>query len=223
MIQIRDLAFAYPEGDFRLDIAELSVARGASVAVVGSSGTGKTTLLNLISGVSVPESGTVVTNDVALADLSDGRRRQFRLQNIGFIFQEFELLDYLSVLDNILLSYRISSGLSLTSEVRERARMLADRVGIGDKLGRKMNHLSQGERQRGAICRALLPAPALLLADEPTGNLDSANTQRVLDIVFDYVESSQATLVCVTHDQSLLGRFEQVVNFEDFKKEATDA
>ncbi len=222
MIQIRDLTFGYPEGDFRLAIEALSVASGSSVAVVGASGTGKTTLLNLISGVSVPEAGSVVTNGVALGDLSDGRRRQFRLQNIGFIFQEFELLEYLSVLDNMLLPYRISSGLLLSADVRERARMLADRVGIGDKLGRYVHHLSQGERQRVAICRALLPAPALILADEPTGNLDAANTQRVLDIVFDYVGASQATLVCVTHDQSLLGRFEQVVDFEDFKTKGSN-
>ncbi len=222
MIQISQLTFNYPEGNFHLAIDELSVERGESVAVIGPSGTGKTTLLNLISGVSTPRSGSVMINGVAVSTLSDKARRDFRIRNIGFIFQEFELLEYLNVLDNILLSYRISSGLLLSAEVRERARMLADQVGIGDKLGRYVHHLSQGERQRVAICRALLPAPTLILADEPTGNLDAANTQRVLDIVFDYVASSQSTLVCVTHDQSLLGRFEQVVNFEDFKTEGSN-
>jgi len=223
MIEIRDLTFGYQEGGFRLEIPELLVASGASVAVVGPSGTGKTTLLNLISGVSVPESGTVTTDGVGVGALSDGARRQFRLQHIGFIFQEFELLEYLNVFDNILLPYRIGGGLTLSAEVRERARMLASRVGIADKLGRYVHHLSQGERQRVAICRALLPAPALILADEPTGNLDVENTKRVLDIVFDYAGSSDATLVCVTHDHSLLGRFEQVVDFAEFRTETSDA
>jgi putative ABC transport system ATP-binding protein len=218
MIQISHLKFSYPEGGFHLDMDELSVVRGSSVAVIGPSGTGKTTLLNLISGVAVPDTGTITTNGIGVSLLDDAARRDFRIQNIGFIFQEFELLEYLNVLDNILLPYRISSALPLTAEVRNRAGELAERVGIADKLGRYAHLLSQGERQRVAICRALLPDPNLILADEPTGNLDPENTDRVLDIVFDYVQSNGSTLVSVTHERHLLDRFDRVVDFTDFRK-----
>ena len=129
------------------------------------------------------------------------------------MFQEFELLEYLDVLDNILLPYRINAALALTSGVRERARGLADKVGIGDKLRRNVAHLSQGERQRAAICRALLPQPALLLCDEPTGNLDPANTNHVTDILFGYIRSTGATMMSVTHEHQLLERFARVIDF----------
>ena len=218
MIKISHLKFSYPEGGFHLDIDELSVERGESVAVIGPSGTGKTTLLNLISGVAVPHDGTITTHGVKVSSLDDGARREFRIQNIGFIFQEFELLEYLTVRDNILLPYRISGALQLTAEVRKRAGELTERVGIADKLGRYVYRLSQGERQRVAICRALLPDPELILADEPTGNLDPENTDRVLDIIFDYVQFNGSTLIGVTHEQHLLDRFDRVVDFADFRK-----
>ena len=215
MIQISNLKFSYPEGGFHLDIESLSVESNSSVAVIGPSGTGKTTLLNLISGVALPEHGTISTHGVEISSLADQDRRAFRLQHIGFIFQEFELLEYLSVLDNILLPYRISNALKIEPAVRNRAKELADRVGIADKLGRYVHHLSQGERQRVAICRALLPDPVLILADEPTGNLDPENTNRVLDIVFNYVAENGSTLVSVTHEQHLIDRFDRVVNFSE--------
>ncbi len=223
MIQISNLKFSYPEGGFHLDIESLSVESNSSVAVIGPSGTGKTTLLNLISGVALPEHGTISTHGVEISSLADQDRRAFRLQHIGFIFQEFELLEYLSVLDNILLPYRISSALKIEPAVRNRAKELADRVGIADKLGRYVHHLSQGERQRVAICRALLPDPVLILADEPTGNLDPENTDRVLDIVFNYVAENGSTLVSVTHEQHLIDRFDRVVDFSDFRKAAAHA
>ena len=223
MIQISNLKFSYPEGGFHLDIESLSVESNSSVAVIGPSGTGKTTLLNLISGVALPEHGTISTHGVEISSLADQDRRAFRLQHIGFIFQEFELLEYLSVLDNILLPYRISSALKIEPAVRNRAKELADRVGIADKLGRYVHHLSQGERQRVAICRALLPDPVLILADEPTGNLDPENTNRVLDIVFNYVAENGSTLVSVTHEQHLIDRFDRVVDFSDFRKAAAHA
>ena len=223
MIQISHLKFGYPEGGFHLGIDKLSVKRGSSVAIIGPSGTGKTTLLNLISGVTIPHAGKITTNDIEVSLLDDAARRDFRIRNIGFIFQEFELIEYLNVLDNILLPYRISNALQLTSEVRNRAAELAEQVGISDKLGRYVHRLSQGERQRVAICRALLPNPPLILADEPTGNLDPENTDRVLDIVFDYVQSNGSTLVSVTHERHLLDRFDQVVDFADFRKEGVHA
>ena len=223
MIQINNLKFSYPEVGFHLDIESLSVESNSSVAVIGPSGTGKTTLLNLISGVAVPEDGTITTHGVDISSLSDGARRDFRLQHIGFIFQEFELLEYLSVLDNILLPYRISPVLKLDGKVRGRAATLADIVGISDKLNRPIRRLSQVERQRVAICRALLTEPPLLLADEPTGNLDPENTERVLDNLFRYVRENGTTLVSVTHEREHLDRFDRVIDFASFRKAAAHA
>jgi putative ABC transport system ATP-binding protein len=184
---------------------------------------GKTTLLNLIAGVSLPACGRIVTNDVAVTELGDAERRNFRIRSIGLVFQEFELLEYLTVLDNILLPYRINPALRLTREVRDRAIGLAEGVDIGDKLGRYATKLSHGEKQRVAVCRALLTEPVLILADEPTGNLDPSNKGRVLDILLDYATRSRATLVTVTHDHDLVGRFGRVIDFREFYLEEKGA
>jgi len=216
MIRISALRFHYGDGDFALHVPELDIARGEAVALIGPSGSGKTTLLNLIAGIETPASGSVRTGGVEVSALDDGARRNFRVGEIGLVFQEFELLEYLDVLDNILLPYRINACLQLDAAVRERAVALARQVGIGDKLGRYARRLSQGERQRAAVCRALVTQPRLLLADEPTGNLDPANKNRVLDILFDYAREEGATLVTVTHDHDLLDRFGRVIDFRSF-------
>jgi len=216
MIEIRDLDFRYGEGDFALRVLELVVERGERVALIGPSGSGKTTLLHLIAGIALPRAGRIATDGVALPDLDDAARREFRIRRIGLVFQEFELLEYLSVLDNVLLPYRIHPALRLDPAARERARALADRLGIGDKLGRRPDSLSQGERQRAAVCRALVVDPPLLLADEPTGNLDPATKLRVLDLLFDVARERDATLVTVTHDHELLPRFDRVLDFKQF-------
>ena len=206
-IAIRDLEFHYGTGEFRLQIPRLDVTGGSSTAFIGPSGSGKTTLLNLVAGIVAPSRGSIEVGDVDMAALSDRRRRELRITEIGLVFQEFELLEYLSVLDNILLPYRINAALELDTDARERARRLAADVGIADKLDRYPRQLSQGERQRAAVCRAVLPRPTLLLADEPTGNLDPANKLRVLDILFDYAERTDTTLISVTHDHDVLERF----------------
>jgi putative ABC transport system ATP-binding protein len=216
MIEISDLRFNYGEGEFRLHVPELVIERGTTAAVIGPSGTGKTTLLNLMAGVLTPASGRIVTGGVDLTGLGDGARRNFRIRNVGLVFQEFELLSYLSVLDNILLPYRINPTMQLDADVRARATRLAGEVGIGDKLGRFVDRLSQGERQRVAVCRALMTSPPLILADEPTGNLDPSNKERVLDILFEYAKKNDTTMVTVTHDHDLLGRFGRVVEFKEF-------
>ncbi len=221
MIVIRDLQFSYDEGDFLLQIPHLDVADGETVAIVGPSGSGKTTLLNLIAGTAVPQSGQVTTNGYEISGQHDAARRDFRITNIGMVFQEFELLEYLNVLDNILLPYRINRTLHLGTVVRERAEALAKRVGIGDKLTRFVNQLSQGEKQRVAVIRALVVQPALLLADEPTGNLDPLNKNRVLDILFQYAAQNGAALITVTHDHEILNRFQRVIDFKDFCCHAT--
>jgi len=220
MIEIQNLTFHYGEGDFRLDIPGLQIAEGERVAVVGPSGSGKTTFLNLIAGIARPQSGDIVTARHNLAGLDDSAVRDFRIEHIGLVFQEFELLEYLDVFDNVLLPYRVNSSLRLDTMVRQRAVDLLGSVGVGDKLKRYPDQLSQGEKQRVAVCRALLVNPSLLLADEPTGNLDPANKSRVLDILIDYAADNEATLVTVTHDSDLLGRFERVIDFRDFLEKA---
>jgi ABC-type lipoprotein export system ATPase subunit len=217
MISIDDLQFHYPSGEFRLAVPRFEVEKSEKVGVIGPSGSGKTTLLNLISGILLPEKGAVQVGKVKVDALKDDDRRDFRIRTIGFVFQDFELLDYLNVLDNILHPYRITNALLLDDAVRERAAQLAEEMGIGDKLKRKANDLSQGEKQRAAICRALLPKPQLLLADEATGNLDPVNKSKILDLLFRSVDSRDATLLAVTHDHELLPRFDRVVNFEDFR------
>ena len=136
----------------------------------------------------------------------------FRISNIGFIFQEFELIEYLNVLDNILLPYRVNSSLRFNKAVRDRAVCLAESVGIGDKLRRHPDALSQGEKQRVAICRALVTEPKIIVADEPTGSLDSENKKSIMKIIHDQIDKSRATLLMVTHDHSLLDGFDRVVD-----------
>jgi putative ABC transport system ATP-binding protein len=219
MIRLEELAFCYPGGPFRLDVPALEVEEGERVAVVGPSGSGKTTLLRLVAGIFTPEEGRAVTNGVEVSGLSDAARRRFRVRNVGLVFQEFELLEYLSVLDNALLPFHLDRGLPGKREARERAVELARRVGLGDKLDRRPANLSQGERQRVAVCRALVNRPPLVLADEPTGNLDPKTGGRVLDELIEFAEADGATLLVVTHDHGLLDRFERVVDVADYARE----
>ena len=216
MIEINDLQFAYQHSNFILEIPNLTIKKEEKVAIIGASGCGKTTLLQLISGIKLPNKGTIAIDSVNLEKLSERHRRQFRITNIGFVFQEFELISYLNVFDNIIHCYRLNPSLKLTKEVKNNAYYLADKVGIGDKINRSIDRLSQGEKQRVAICRALLTKPKLLLADEATGNLDPANKERILEILFNYLEEYQATLIAVTHDRELLNLFERVIDFKQF-------
>ncbi|MDH4008080.1 MAG: ABC transporter ATP-binding protein [Desulfuromonadales bacterium] len=217
MINISDLHFHYPCSEFRLAVSEFAVSSAEKVAVVGPSGSGKTTLLNLLAGILTPDQGKVQVGEIAVSNLGDAGRRDFRISNIGFVFQDFELLDYLSILDNILHPYRITGALKLSAEVRQRAIYLTEQMGIAEHLKKHPGELSQGEKQRAAICRALLPNPSLILADEATGNLDPSNKTRILDLLFKCVEDHDATLVAVTHDHELLPRFDRVIDFQAFQ------
>ncbi|MCA9124568.1 MAG: ABC transporter ATP-binding protein [Planctomycetales bacterium] len=184
--------------------------------MIAPSGSGKTTLLNLIAGILCVRRGRVSVNNVVISSLSDAARRAFRLQNIGLVFQEFELIEHLTVLDNILLPCRITSAIRLQRKHRERAAELARQVGLTDQLKQLVGKLSQGERQRVAICRALLLEPPVLLCDEPTGNLDPVNKDQVLDILFDYANQHGTTLLAVTHDHQLLSRFDDAIDCKQF-------
>ncbi len=214
MIEINDLTFEYPGSDFRFNLNSLNIKSGEKVALIGPSGYGKTTLLNLLSGILEPIRGTIHLNGTEVTKLADSQRRNFRITNIGFVFQNFELIEYLNVLDNIILSYRINPSLNMNREVIDRAETISEQLGLGDKLKRNVGKLSQGEMQRVAICRAILNNPKIILADEPTGNLDPQNKEKIMEILFDYSSRENATLITVTHDHSLLKGFDEVLDMQ---------
>lgn len=218
MINLTNIAFRYSNSDFRLEVDKLAFQSGSKTAIIGPSGFGKTTLLNLISGIYIPQKGSVVVNEKDISSMTDAERRTFRLTNIGFVFQDFKLLDYLKVLDNILLPFRINKVLKLKTPVRNRAKEIASMLNIEDKLTKYPDKLSQGERQRVAICRALLNDPPIILADEPTGNLDPENKKKIMSILFDYVQDRGSSLITVTHDHELLKGFDRVVDFKELYK-----
>jgi len=215
MIGVHDLRFAYGDGGFQLSVRELAIRAGERVACIGPSGTGKTTLVNLIAGILVPDAGRVMVEGRDVGALSDGERRRFRIGSVGLVFQQFELLEYLSAYENILLPYQVTSHLTLDDEARERARRLAEKMGIAHGLARRPRGLSQGERQRVAICRALVTEPALIMCDEPTGNLDPRTAGSTLDLLFERVAERGATLLMVTHNHGILDRFDRVVDIND--------
>jgi putative ABC transport system ATP-binding protein len=222
-ISVSDLRFRYSDDtsgltSFSLDVPRLEISKGERVAIIGPSGCGKSTLLALLTGVLVPRSGRVVVSATEVSDLSDSERRHFRITKMGLVFQSLALIEYLDVLDNILHCYRITNGLRLDAGVRSRARQLAADLGLEDKLRRPVGSLSQGERQRVSIGRALLSNPGVLLADEATGNLDPANKGRIIDLLFGQLERTNATLVAVTHDHELLPRFDRVLDFREFSE-----
>jgi len=215
--KVRDVDFTYGEEGFRLRIPKLDLESGERVAFVGPSGSGKTTLLHLLAGILIPRSGLVRVGDFELNRLDDAARRAFRISKIGFVFQDFRLIEYLNVRENALLPYRLNPSLRLDESVGKRLSLLAEQLQFEDELDLPIDELSQGERQRAAIARALLARPGMILADEPTGNLDPANKTRILDLLFSQTEESESTLVMVTHDHALLDRFDRVIDFENFR------
>ena len=215
VIQIKQLQFGYRVGTFQLVVESLHIAAQERVALIGPSGCGKTTLLNLLAGILVPAKGEIDVDGTYISGLNQEDRQDFRALHMGLVFQEFELLEYLTVLDNVLLPFRLNPILQLTKAVQERALALCDKVGLGDKIKRYPAHLSQGERQRVAVCRALVTQPMVIFGDEPTGNLDPVNRDIVMDILSEYSESSKAPLVIVTHDHELLSRFDRIMDIRE--------
>ncbi len=216
MISIKQLSFSYTGQGFSLSIPELEIAAAEKIAIIGPSGAGKTSLLKLLSGILLPQQGQIIVDNTRINQLSDAQRRDFRISRIGIIFQDFELLEYLNTQDNILHPFRISRALKLNAQVRARSAELAEELGISNKMQQLSQSLSQGEKQRVAICRAMLPEPDVILADEATGNLDPANKSKILDALFRSVDKRDATLIAVTHDHELLERFDRVVDFKQF-------
>jgi len=216
MIDIKNLKFHYPDSNFNFSIENLYIEQGQKVAVTGPSGYGKTTFLNLICGILTPDEGIIKINGEFVTKLSDSQKRAFRISNIGFIFQDFELVEYLSLKDNITFPYLINPAIKFDEEIENNFNYLTDKFGLEDKLNRNVNKLSQGEKQRVAICRALLSSPKILLADEPTGNLDPENKENTVNELINYSNQNNALLIMVTHDFSLLDKFERKIDLEDF-------
>jgi putative ABC transport system ATP-binding protein len=213
-IRISGLEFRYPGSQaFGMSVSDLRVASGERLAIVGPSGSGKTTLLSLMAGIQVPQKGEIRVGDTTVNLLNEPERRAFRIQRVGQVFQAFELLDYLTVTENVLLGSIIDP--AVVTGARERAADLLASVGLSHRAHAKPARLSHGERQRVAVCRAMLNDPELLLADEPTGNLDQANKQTVVDLLIEQARQHGSTLLMVTHDNSLLSSFERVIDFEE--------
>jgi putative ABC transport system ATP-binding protein len=216
MIHCTNIAFEYPNNTFGLKVSSLEVNSGETVAIIGPSGCGKTTLIQLLAGILTPHKGSITVNNLEITNFSASDRQDFRIATIGLMFQEFELLNYLTVLDNILLPFRLNPILTLDASIEKKAVELAIAVGLEDKLNRYPKKLSQGERQRVAVCRALISNPKVLLCDEPTANLDPDNRNNILDILFTYAKENNTALVMVTHDQEIWNRFDRIIDSRNF-------
>ena len=215
ILQISDLHFQYPASDFKIEVSDIKITQGSKIAISGKSGSGKTTLIHLISGILKPQSGEILFFDESITDMNDNDIRKHRISNIGFIFQEFELLDYLNVMDNLILPYKINKSLSLDEEIKNKAKEIANRIGIGNKLDQHPKQLSGGERQRLAIARALITSPPLIIADEPTGNLDDKTSNIVMDEITDQVSYTNSTLIMISHNNELISSFDEIIDIQE--------
>jgi putative ABC transport system ATP-binding protein len=214
MIELSQIKFEYKESDFQLQFNSMKAESKKAIALIGPSGCGKTTLMSLIAGILPSQTGSILIGNTEIHKLTDKQRRFFRIQNIGFVFQDFALLEYLNLYENILHPFRINSALTLDASVKKRANDLAGKVGISKRLKNYPGQTSVGEQQRCAIARALLNEPAVILADEPTGNLDPENKKGILEILLQYVREHDAILLVATHDYDLLEYFDETIDFK---------
>ena len=213
--ELQHVCKVYGEGEARvqaLDDLCLEVAGGEYLAVMGASGSGKSTAMNILGCLDRPSSGSYRLNGTPVEELDDDQLADLRNRDLGFVFQQFHLLPQLSALENVMLPM-IYAGIP-AAERRERAEQALGRVGLAQRLGNRPNQLSGGQQQRVAIARAVINQPALLLADEPTGALDSRTTAEVLEI-FDELHRSGMTVVMVTHEDDVAARAERIVLFRD--------
>ena len=216
VLSLRAVRKSYREADGnRLDViqvGQLELGAGDQIALVGSSGSGKSTLLNLIAGILLPDSGAVCVNGTDITQLSEAQRDRFRAGNIGYVFQSFNLLQGFTALENVQLGQMFSGGAN-----GDRGAQLLEAVGLRNRLHHKPRALSVGEQQRVAIARALVNAPALVLADEPTGSLDATNGAAVLDLLRQICTDGKHTLLMVTHDPAVMRHFQRVVKLEELR------
>ena len=215
-LQLRNVRKSYREPDGSvlpvLEIEQFAIQEAEQVVLVGASGGGKTTLLNVIAGITAPDSGTVTVDGIDITKLHEAARDRFRAERIGFVFQTFNLLAAFSALENVLL------GMSFAGKraERQRARDYLERVGLGHRLTHRPGQLSVGEQQRVAVARALVNSPSLLLADEPTANVDLANQKTILKLIRETCEEHRVALLMVTHSPDVAGQFDRVEQLSDF-------
>ena len=209
-------SFVQPDGTKLriLNIAEFHVAPAEQVVLAGRSGCGKTTLLHVISGISRPDRGKVKVDGWDITILTEAECDRFRAQRIGYVFQTFNLLPGFSALENVLLAMRFAGG----RPDKARARQLLERVGLGHRLTHRPTMLSVGEQQRVAVARALANRPKLLLADEPTANVDSGHQQQVVDLLRETCREEEVALLLVTHSPEVAGQFDRVDQLEKFNR-----
>lgn len=214
MLHASDLCFSYARDGFMLRVPELRVKAGETVGIGGPSGTGKTTLLKLLCGILTPDSGNVILDKEDLPRLPPSARRAVRLSRCGLVFQDFALLDYLTVEQNVLLPLRLTG--RRTEEHVVQARQMAGGLDIGKHWQKLTCELSQGERQRVAIARALVHRPKVVLADEPTSSLDAGRKLLAMTMLTQYAREADAALLMVTHDTELFTQLDRVVNVEEW-------
>ena len=223
MLSVSNLAksFVTPEGASVkvVDVAEFRLGAGEQLALRGESGSGKTTFLNLVAGILAPDSGVVTIDGVEMTALREAGRDRLRAEKLGYIFQTFNLLQGFTVLENVLL------GMSFGPRGADRAhaREMLGRVGLGHRLNHYPRQLSTGQQQRVAVARALVNHPRLVLADEPTGNLDRRNAQEALALIREVCREQGAALLLVSHDEDVLGRFELRRDFAQVNRPAVEA
>jgi putative ABC transport system ATP-binding protein len=213
MIRLQDITKVYPMGKRELTVlreVNLHIKQGELVAIMGPSGSGKTTILNLIGCLDTPTSGSYYLDDREVSRLSSGELAQVRSQKIGFVFQTFNLLPRLSALSNVDLGLRYAGGSD-----RNRAMEALAKVGLSDRANHRPTELSGGEQQRVAIARALAKNPPLLLADEPTGNLDSRSGEEVISILTSLHVEQGITLVVITHDHNIAHHCQRIIHLKD--------
>lgn len=217
VLEATDLAKSYRGGDGGLiavlDGANLTVARGEMVAIVGASGAGKSTLLHILGALDAPDRGAVAVDGQRVAGLADDALAELRNRKVGFVFQFHHLLREFSALENVMMPLRIGGVVDATAEQRAAAQL--ERVGLAGRMHHRPSELSGGEQQRTAVARALVVEPAVLLADEPSGNLDHFNSERLHDLFATLARDASVGIVVVTHNRSLAGRANRVLTLED--------
>jgi putative ABC transport system ATP-binding protein len=228
-VRVRDLKFGWIPAQTTLHIAQLDIAAGARLFLHGASGSGKSTLLAMLGGVRIPNSGRVEVLGQDLAQLRGGQRDRFRADHVGFVFQLFNLLPFLSLLDNVLLPCRFSStraqrARAAHGSLLEHGRALLLALDLPQSMHqRAVTELSVGQQQRVAVARALAGAPELLICDEPTSALDSDTQGRFLDLLFAQLQQSGSTLVFVSHDRGLATRFDRCLDLRELNQAGIDA
>ncbi len=215
MIVLQDIKVSF-DGNTVLDIPYVEFEEGVTYFIKGESGTGKTTLFNVISGLKTPDSGIVQVDGNWVHLMSEKERDVFRAKNVGYVFQDFNLFDGFSALENVMIPLAFVGKKISSAEGKELALKSLAKTAIEDKASVKINKLSGGEKQRVAIARALVNVPRVLLADEPTGNLDRRNSGKIMDLLIAAAKDCGATLLVISHDLSLAEKFDKVLDIYDF-------